>query len=192
MPGSLDHLRQSAISSRQHALLRVRAEVERACREYLDGHGFVAFDAPILTPAACEGTTTLFPVEYFGETAYLTQSGQLYAEAGAIYNAVTGFDLRPEEFRRAGERITNLKKAFNIREGWRREDDTLPPRILTDALSGGAAQGVGLSQAELDLMIDGYYRARGWTLDGMIPEAKLQELGLGDLAHACAEASLVR
>jgi asparaginyl-tRNA synthetase len=56
----------------------------RACREYLDEHGFVAFDAPILTPAACEGTTTLFPVEYFGETAYLTQSGQLYGEAGAM------------------------------------------------------------------------------------------------------------
>ena len=56
----------------------------RACREYLDEHGFVAFDAPILTPAACEGTTTLFPVDYFGETAYLTQSGQLYGEAGAL------------------------------------------------------------------------------------------------------------
>ena len=80
----LDHRHLWLRSSRQHALLRVRAEVERACREYLDGHGFVAFDAPILTPAACEGTTTLFPVEYFGETAYLTQSGQLYAEAGAM------------------------------------------------------------------------------------------------------------
>ena len=71
-------------SSRQHAILRVRGEIIRACREYLDGHGFLPFDAPILTPAACEGTTTLFPVEYFGETAYLTQSGQLYAEAGAM------------------------------------------------------------------------------------------------------------
>jgi asparaginyl-tRNA synthetase len=58
--------------------------VIRACREYLDDHGFVGFDAPILTPTACEGTTTLFPVEYFGETAYLTQSGQLYGEAGAL------------------------------------------------------------------------------------------------------------
>lgn len=71
-------------SSRQHAILRVRAEVVAACREYLDGHGFTAFDAPILTPAACEGTSTLFPVEYFGDTAYLTQSGQLYGEAGAM------------------------------------------------------------------------------------------------------------
>src|SRR5207302_3523836 len=80
----LDHRHLWLRSSRQHALLRVRSEVIRACREYLDGHGFLAFDAPILTPAACEGTTTLFPVQYFDETAYLTQSGQLYAEAGAL------------------------------------------------------------------------------------------------------------
>ena len=80
----LDHRHLWLRSSRQHAILRVRAAVMRACREYLDEHGFIPFDAPILTPAACEGTTTLFPVEYFGETAYLTQSGQLYGEAGAM------------------------------------------------------------------------------------------------------------
>jgi asparaginyl-tRNA synthetase len=80
----LDHRHLWLRSSRQHAILRVRAEVIRAAREYLDERGFVVFDAPILTPAACEGTTTLFPVEYFGETAYLTQSGQLYGEAGAL------------------------------------------------------------------------------------------------------------
>jgi asparaginyl-tRNA synthetase len=57
----LDHRHLWLRSSRQHAILRVRAAVMRACREYLDEHGFVAFDAPILTPAACEGTTTLFP-----------------------------------------------------------------------------------------------------------------------------------
>jgi aldehyde:ferredoxin oxidoreductase len=111
-----------------------------------------------------------------------------YGEVAAILSAVTGFDLTAEELRRAAERITNLKKAFNIREGWRREDDTLPPRILNDALSDGAAQGVGLSRSELDLMVDGYYRAREWTPDGLIPEAKLRELGLGDLASACAQA----
>src|SRR5213082_151351 len=80
----LDHRHLWLRSSRQHALLRVRSEVIRACREYLDGHGFLAFDAPILTPAACEGTTSLFAVPYFDETAYLTQSGQLYGEAGAL------------------------------------------------------------------------------------------------------------
>ena len=114
-----------------------------------------------------------------------------YVEAAAIYNAVTGFDLTPEELHRAGERIVNLKKAFNIREGWRRQDDTLPSRILHDALPDGKVQGVGLSQADLDLMIDGYYRARGWTPDGLISEGKLKELDLGDLAPVKAEAVLV-
>jgi asparaginyl-tRNA synthetase len=80
----LEHRHLWLRSSRQHAILRIRAEVIRASREYLDDHGFLGFDAPILTPAACEGTTTLFPVDYFGEPAYLTQSGQLYAEAGAF------------------------------------------------------------------------------------------------------------
>jgi asparaginyl-tRNA synthetase len=71
-------------SSRQHAILRVRSTLVRACREYFDSRGFTLLDAPIFTPAACEGTTTLFATDYFGEPAYLTQSGQLYAEAGAL------------------------------------------------------------------------------------------------------------
>jgi asparaginyl-tRNA synthetase len=71
-------------SARQHAVLRIRSEVVRACREYFDSRGFVLFDSPILTPAACEGTTTLFETPYFDEKAYLTQSGQLYLEAGAL------------------------------------------------------------------------------------------------------------
>jgi asparaginyl-tRNA synthetase len=72
-------------SSRQHAILRIRSEVAQACRDFFDQRGFVLFDAPILTPTSCEGTTNLFEVDYFGERkAYLTQSGQLYAEAGAL------------------------------------------------------------------------------------------------------------
>ena len=72
-------------SSRQHAILRVRSEVEAACRDFFHQRGFVLFDAPILTPTSCEGTTNLFELDYFGERkAYLTQSGQLYAEAGAL------------------------------------------------------------------------------------------------------------
>jgi asparaginyl-tRNA synthetase len=71
-------------SRKQVAVLRVRHEIIRQIRHYFDSHGFVLMDAPIFTPSACEGTTTLFPVEYFGETAYLTQSGQLYGEAGAM------------------------------------------------------------------------------------------------------------
>jgi asparaginyl-tRNA synthetase len=72
-------------SSRQHAILRVRHEVIRAVRDYFDDHGFTLVDTPILTPAACEGTTTLFECPYFeDEKAYLTQSGQLYNEATAM------------------------------------------------------------------------------------------------------------
>jgi asparaginyl-tRNA synthetase len=64
--------------------MRVRAEVIRACREFLDNNGFLLIDAPVLTPSACEGTTTLFETDYFGDKAYLTQSGQLYMEAAAM------------------------------------------------------------------------------------------------------------
>ena len=71
-------------SQRQHAILRVRHAVVKAVRDFLDGEGFTLVDTPIFTPAACEGTTTLFAVPYFDEgTAYLTQSGQLYNEATA-------------------------------------------------------------------------------------------------------------
>ncbi|MFN0158746.1 MAG: asparagine--tRNA ligase [Bacteroidota bacterium] len=72
-------------SSRQHAILRVRHEIIKAVREFFDNRGFVLFDAPIFTPAACEGTSTLFETDYFDlGKAYLTQSGQLYGEAGAM------------------------------------------------------------------------------------------------------------
>src|SRR4051812_31422910 len=69
---------------RQAAILRVRAEIIKAARDFFDDRGFTLTDPPILTPAACEGTTTLFPVKYFDEQAYLTQSGQLYIEATAM------------------------------------------------------------------------------------------------------------
>ena len=70
-------------SSRQHAILRVRHEIIKAVRDFFDDRGFTLVDTPIFTPAACEGTTTLFEVGYFDEKAYLTQSGQLYNEATA-------------------------------------------------------------------------------------------------------------
>ena len=69
---------------RQSAILRIRAEIIKAARDFLDDNGFTLTDPPILTPAACEGTSTLFPVEYFGDEAYLTQSGQLYIESTAL------------------------------------------------------------------------------------------------------------
>jgi asparaginyl-tRNA synthetase len=71
-------------SSRQVAILRVRSEIEKAMHDFFDERGFVRTDPPILTPAACEGTSTLFPVDYFEDQAFLTQSGQLYIEATAM------------------------------------------------------------------------------------------------------------
>jgi asparaginyl-tRNA synthetase len=71
-------------SPRQAAILRVRAEIIKAARDFFDDRGFTLTDPPIITPAACEGTTTLFPVDYFEEQAFLTQSGQLYIEATAM------------------------------------------------------------------------------------------------------------
>ncbi|HAR42200.1 MAG TPA: asparagine--tRNA ligase [Bdellovibrionales bacterium] len=71
-------------SQRQWAALRVRSEIMRSIQEFFDDRGFVRFDAPILTPSSCEGTSTLFSTPYFDEKAFLTQSGQLYGEVGAM------------------------------------------------------------------------------------------------------------
>ena len=80
----MDHRHLWLRSRRQHAVLKVRHTVVQAVRNFLDQDGFTLADSPIFTPAACEGTTTLFEVDYFeGEKAYLTQSGQLYNEATA-------------------------------------------------------------------------------------------------------------
>src|SRR5690349_21455420 len=81
----MDHRHLWLRSRRQHAAIRVRHEVIKAIRDYLDSQGFTLVDTPIFTPAACEGTTTLFEVDYFDdEKVYLTQSGQLYNEANAM------------------------------------------------------------------------------------------------------------
>ena len=105
----------------------------------------------------------------------------LYEESAEIYRHITGWDVTADELQAVGERVNNLKKAFNIREGWTREDDTLPQRVFDEALPTGVAQGVGLSRDDLDMMIDGYYRARGWNADGTIPDDTLRELGIEDV-----------
>jgi asparaginyl-tRNA synthetase len=79
----LDHRHLWLRSKRQFAILKVRARTQKAIRDFFDGRGFTLLDTPIFTPNACEGTTTLFETEYFGDKAYLTQSGQLYNEATA-------------------------------------------------------------------------------------------------------------
>ena len=80
----MDHRHLWLRSSRQHAILKIRHEIISACRDFYDDRGFTLIDAPIFTPNACEGTSTLFETDYFDAKAYLTQSGQLYQEAGAM------------------------------------------------------------------------------------------------------------
>jgi asparaginyl-tRNA synthetase len=80
----MEHRHLWVRTPRQSAILRIRAEIMRAAAEYFDSNGFIRTDPPILTPAACEGTSTLFPVDYFGDPAFLTQSGQLYIESTAL------------------------------------------------------------------------------------------------------------
>ena len=80
----MDHRHLWLRSSRQRAILGVRHQIIRACRDFFDDRGFILVDTPILTPSACEGTTTLFEVDYFDQKAYLAQSGQLYSEAAIM------------------------------------------------------------------------------------------------------------
>ena len=80
----MDHRHLWLRSKRQHAILRIRHQIIHAAREFFDDREFILVDSPIFTPNAAEGTSTLFETDYFGSSAYLTQSGQLYAEAGAL------------------------------------------------------------------------------------------------------------
>jgi aldehyde:ferredoxin oxidoreductase len=95
----------------------------------------------------------------------------------------TGIPMTAEELEATGERVWNLKKAFNIREGWTKADDWLPPRALNDPLPSGPGKGVYVTADELRMMIDDYYQARGWTTEGLIPKSKLIALGLEDIAE---------
>jgi len=107
-----------------------------------------------------------------------------YEEVAHIYTLVTGIPMTAEELKLVGERVWNLKKAFNIREGWTKEDDWLPGRVLEDPVPSGPAKGYVVTAEELRMEIDAYYEARGWTPDGLIPKSKLRQLGLDDVAEA--------
>jgi aldehyde:ferredoxin oxidoreductase len=102
------------------------------------------------------------------------------SEAADLYGSATGVNLSPAELERTGERISTLKKSFNIREGWKRTDDWLPPRLLGEAVSHGKAKSSAPSETNLNAMLDAYYEARGWTTEGLIPLKRLKALGLDD------------
>jgi aldehyde:ferredoxin oxidoreductase len=92
--------------------------------------------------------------------------------------AATGWDLTGEEVRRIGERIVNLERLFNAREGITRRDDTLPARFTREPLPAGSGPSTG-SVLELEPMLEEYYQARGWEVETGLPgEEKLAELGL--------------
>jgi aldehyde:ferredoxin oxidoreductase len=96
-----------------------------------------------------------------------------------LMGAITGLSLTAGDVMKVGERLTNLAKAFNVREGFTRADDTLPERLMTEPLKGGASKGQLISREDLDKMLDEYYAERGWDVKTGVPtRAKLVELGL--------------
>lgn len=100
-----------------------------------------------------------------------------------LINATTGWDFKYEDIDLIGERAHTIKKAFNIREGWKREDDTLPYRWMNEPMTKGPSAGHFTSHEELEYMKDLYYKAKEWTEDGMIPKEKLESLGMPDVAE---------
>ena len=101
-----------------------------------------------------------------------------------LMDAITGVAYTSEEVMKVGERVNNLARAFNVREGFSRSDDTLPERILTEPLKEGASKGHFISKEDFEKMLDEYYMERGWDIHTGIPtKEKLDELGLGYVAE---------
>lgn len=101
-----------------------------------------------------------------------------YEELSDLYNIVTGLEITPDLMRKAGERIYNLEKWYNIREGWSRKHDYPPPRVMLDPIPSGTAKGAVIRKEEFDAMLEAYYKERRWGKDGVPSKLKLQELGL--------------
>jgi aldehyde:ferredoxin oxidoreductase len=95
-----------------------------------------------------------------------------------LVNAAAGTDFSEGDIWKAGERLNNVARLFNIREGFTRKDDSFPKRILNEPIKAGASKGQLISQADLDQMLDEYYAERGWDRDGRPTATKLKELGI--------------
>jgi len=95
-----------------------------------------------------------------------------------LLNTATGFNLTEDEYLKTGERIWNLTRLFNVREGITRKDDTLPPRIMEEPLPDGVAKGQMITKGMLNEMLDEYYALRGWNENGIPTQEKLKELDL--------------
>ena len=106
-----------------------------------------------------------------------------YDRMARIYREVTGIPMTGKELRKVGERISNLGRLYNIREGLTRKDDHLPPRVMNLPIPSGVAKGSYVSQEELDFLLDDYYSTRGWTREGVPTIEKLKELGLEEYTY---------
>ncbi|HET7100822.1 MAG TPA: amino acid--tRNA ligase-related protein, partial [Terriglobia bacterium] len=147
----MDHRHLWLRSSRQRAILGVRHQIIRACRDFFDDRGFILVDTPILTPSACEGTTTLFEVDYFDQKAYLAQSGQLYSEA-AIMSVGKSYCFGPTF------RAEKSKTRRHLMEFWMVEpevafaqlDDVM--QLAEDLVAGVVARVLENCRAELETL----------------------------------------
>jgi aldehyde:ferredoxin oxidoreductase len=127
---------------------------------------------------AGEDLTTLYDI--FGACKF---SRQMFFLEGLVelYNVLSGLEQSPGEIILMGERVYNLQKMFNVREGWKRSEDTLPYRITHEPIPKGASKGAILAEVELEKMLDQYYMARGWSKKGVPTNFKLVSLDILDV-----------
>jgi aldehyde:ferredoxin oxidoreductase len=108
-----------------------------------------------------------------------------YAEAyPEMVKAVTGMELSLTDLFTIGERVYNLQRAFNVREGLDRRDDSLPDRVFEDPIPNGMSKGSRIRRSEFERMLDDYYQSRGWSQEGVPTKVKLHTLGLPEVAEA--------
>ena len=103
---------------------------------------------------------------------------ELESRAAELLRAVTGLDFDRAELRAIARRVVDVRKAFNVREGWKRSDDTLPARLLEEPLAAGPVAGARITRDRLDAMVRSYYLARGWSAEGQLSDAALEDLRL--------------
>jgi len=111
-----------------------------------------------------------------------------FDDLAQYYTLVTGIEMTPEELRISGERISNLARLFNIREGFTRKDDHLPAKVMSTPIPDDTvSKGSYITKKELDFMLDDYYESRAWTKEGIPTTEKLNEIGLNDLTYLVKE-----
>ena len=113
---------------------------------------------------------------------------EAFDDLAQYYTLITGIEMTPEGLRMAGERIGNLARLFNIREGFTRKDDHLPAKVMSTPIPDDTvSKGSYISKKELNFMLDDYYECRGWTKEGIPTTEKLNEIGLNDLMYLVKE-----